>query len=127
MNLFILNGLIFRERDGWSHKYARRQWYLTDNKDLKYHYLSDFDAEMLHMINSVSKFQTTKIQKIWDNDSDQILAYMRGDLFFVFNFNPSKSFTGYGFLAPPGEYKVILNTDAVKFGGNGLTDIAFRT
>ncbi|MDD3061449.1 MAG: alpha amylase C-terminal domain-containing protein [Massilibacteroides sp.] len=111
-----------REGNGWSHKYARRQWYLTDNQDLKYHYLSDFDAEMIRVIKSVDKFQSTPVWKIWDSDSDQILAYMRADLFFVFNFSPSKSFVDYGFLTPPGKYEVVLNTDAVEFGGNGLSD-----
>ncbi|MDD2438402.1 MAG: alpha amylase C-terminal domain-containing protein, partial [Massilibacteroides sp.] len=111
-----------REGNGWSHKYARRQWHLTDNQDLKYHYLSDFDAEMIRVIKCVDKFQSTPVWKIWDSDSDQILAYMRADLFFVFNFSPSKSFVDYGFLTPPGKYEVVLNTDAVEFGGNGLSD-----
>ena len=30
-----------REGNGWSHKYARRQWNLVDNKNLCYHYLGD--------------------------------------------------------------------------------------
>ena len=53
---------------------------------------------------------------------DQILAYMRKDLIFVFNFNPKQSFTDYGFLVPAGSYEVILNTDNPDYGGNGLTD-----
>ena len=36
---------------------------------------------------------------------------------FVFNFSPTKSFTDYGFLVPKGEYEVVLNTDATRFGG----------
>lgn len=115
-----------REGNGWSHKYARRQWELADNPDLKYHFLKDFDADMLHIIKSVDKFQDTPIYKIWDSDADQILAYMRADLLFVFNFNPLKSFTDYGFLTPPGAYEVVLNTDAVKYGGNGLSDDSIR-
>ena len=47
---------------------------------------------------------------------------MRGDLIFVFNFNPVKSFADYGFLVPTGSYDVVLNTDAREFGGNGLAD-----
>ncbi len=66
-----------REGNGWSHKYARRQWDLVDNMDLKYHFLGDFDREMLELIRSVKNFQSTPIQKVWDNDEDQILAYMR--------------------------------------------------
>ena len=115
-----------REGNGWSHKYARRQWDLADNPDLKYRFLNEFDAEMMKVIKSVNKFQVTPIYKIWDNDQDQILAYMRADLLFVFNFSPDKSFADYGFLTPPGKYEVILNTDAVKYGGNGLSDDSIK-
>ena len=111
-----------REGNSWSHKYARRQWNLVDNKELKYHFLSEFDREMLKIICSVNDFQSAPLQKVWDNDRDQILAFIRKDLVFVFNFNPTKSFTDYGFLVPPGSYKVALNTDAKQFGGNGLND-----
>lgn len=111
-----------REGNGWSYKYARRQWNLVDNKDLCYHYLGDFDSAMIHLIKSVSGFQKTPVKEIWHNDGDQILAYSRGELIFVFNFNPTQSFTGYGFMVPEGAYEVVLNTDARPFGGNGLAD-----
>ena len=111
-----------REGNGWSHKYARRQWNLVDNKELCYHYLGDFDNAMIHLIGGVKGFQKTKVQEVWHNDGDQILAYMRGDLLFVFNFSPDKSFTDYGFLVMEGSYKVVLNTDSSEFGGNHLTD-----
>lgn len=111
-----------REGNGWSHKYARRQWNLVDNKDLDYKYLGDFDKEMIATIKSERNFQNTKLQEIWHNDDDQILAYMRGDLLFVFNFNPNRSFTDYGFLVPTGSYDVVLNTDNTKFGGFGFTN-----
>ena len=111
-----------REGNGWSYKYARRQWDLVDNKNLDYHYLGDFDKAMLEIIKSVRKFQDTPIQEIWHNDGDQVLAYMRKDLIFVFSFNPKQSFTDYGFLVPEGAYEVILNTDNPLYGGNGLTD-----
>ena len=111
-----------REGNGWSYKYARRQWNLVDNQELDYHFLGDFDKEMIATIKSEKNFQRTPVQEIWHNDGDQILAYMRGNLIFAFNFNPTKSFTDYGFLVPTGSYDVVLNTDAVKFGGNGLAD-----
>ena len=111
-----------REGNGWSHKYARRQWNLVDNDDLDYHYLGNFDMEMLKTLKSERNFQNTKLQEIWHNDDDQILAYMRGDLLFVFNFNPTRSFTDYGFLVPTGSYDVVLNTDDKRFGGFGFTD-----
>ena len=84
--------------------------------------MGDFDKEMLSLIKSVNNFQYLPITKIWEKKEDNILAYMRDNLLFVFNFNPTQSFTDYGMLVPEGEYKVILNTDEKRFGGFGLTD-----
>jgi 1,4-alpha-glucan branching enzyme len=111
-----------REGNGWSHKYARRQWWLADDHDLKYHYLGDFDKAMLALISSVKHFQQGPIVRLWDKDEDQVLAFQRNDLIFVFNFSPDKSFSDYGFPAPEGKYRVVLDTDSPAFGGNGLTD-----
>ena len=114
------------EGNGWSHKYARRQWNLVDNKELCYHFLGDFDKAMLETIKSEKNIQKLPVQEIWHNDGDQILAYQRGSLLFVFNFNPTQSFTGYGFMMKEGAYDVVLNTDAKAFGGNGLSDDSIR-
>ncbi len=111
-----------REGNGWSYKYARRQWNLVDNHDLCYHWLGDFDQAMLKTIKSVRNFQNKPVVEIWHNDGDQVLAFMRGDLLFVFNFSPTQSFTDYGFLVPTGSYDVVLNTDAKEFGGFGFAD-----
>lgn len=111
-----------REGNDWSYKYARRQWSLADNHDLRYHHLGDFDKAMLSLISSVKNFEKVPIVKLWDKDEDQVLAYQRGDLIFVFNFNPNQSFSDYGFLAQQGAYKVVLDTDNRDFGGNGLVD-----
>jgi len=111
-----------REGNGWSYKYARRQWNLVDNKELCYHYLGDFDRKMLEVIKSEKKFNATPLQEIWHNDGDQILAFSRGELLFVFNFSPTRSYADYGFLVPEGSYVVELNSDAKEFGGNGFAD-----
>ena len=111
-----------REGNGWSYKYCRRQWNLVDNPDLDYHFLGDFDQAMLEVLKSEPKFNLTPVQEIWHNDSDQILAFERGNLVFVFNFSPTRSYSDYGFLVKAGEYDVVLNTDAKIFGGNGLAD-----
>ena len=111
-----------REGNGWSYKYARRQWNLVDNKELCYHWLGDFDRKMMEVIKSEKNFNLTPVIEIWHNDGDQVLAFSRGDLVFVFNFSPCTSFTDYGFLVPTGSYSVVLNTDAKEFGGNGFAD-----
>lgn len=112
-----------REGNGWSYKYARRQWNLVDNHDLCYHYLGDFDNDMVHLLRkSMTDIRRYPVQEVWHDDGDQILAYMRGSLVFVFNFSPTRSYEGYGFRVPEGAYDVVLNTDAKAYGGNGLSD-----
>lgn len=115
-----------REGNGWGYKYARRQWNLVDNKELCYHYLGDFDEAMLQVIKTVKNFQKTPVVEVWHNDGDQILAFSRGDLLFVFNFSPNRSYTDYGFIVPQGSYDVVLNTDNKLYGGNDLADDSVR-
>ena len=111
-----------REGNGWSYKYARRQWNLVDNKELCYHFLNDFDMAMLKVIKRYKQLNKQSIIEIWHNDGDQVLAYQRGDLLFCFNFSPTKSYVGYGFMVRQGSYEYLLNTDDVSFGGNGFND-----
>lgn len=111
-----------REGNGWSYKYARRQWDLVDNEKYLYHSLGEFDREMIALIRSVDEFNLLPVHQLWDKEGDQVLAYQRGKFIFVFNFNGQKSFTDYGILAEPGEYKMILDTDNSRFGGFNLND-----
>ena len=115
-----------RQGNGWSYKYARRQWDLVDRNDLKYQYLGAFDEAMIHVVSQKKKFERTPIVKLCENDGDQVLAFLRDDLLFVFNFHPFKSFNGYGILAPTGEYEHILSSDDPAFGGYGLIDMKVK-
>ena len=118
-----------REGNGWSYKYARRQWGLVDNPNYFFADLNRFDEQMIHLLK---KYIITEeddwgchlpwVMKWWDNEGDQVVAYSRGDLLFIFNWNGQKSFTDYGMLVPEGKYKVVLNTDAKEFAGFGLSD-----
>ncbi len=109
-----------REGNGWSHKYARRQWSLVDNENFYYHDLNAFDKAMVHLCSNLR--MNGEWQNLWDNEGDQVVAFRRDKYIFVFNWNGQKSFSDYGFLAPEGSYKVVLNTDAKEFGGFGLSD-----
>jgi 1,4-alpha-glucan branching enzyme len=111
-----------REGNGWSHKYARRQWDLVDREDLKYKFLNNFDRCMVKTVSDNYNFQSLPIEKLWEKDDDQILAFARGELIFVFNWNPSKSFSDYGILAPAGEYELVMDSDSEEFGGYGNID-----
>lgn len=111
-----------RQGNGWSYKYARRQWDLVDRDDLKYCFLNEFDKAMIETIKSATKFSTAPIVKIWDNNDDQVLAFMRKDLLFVFNFSPVNSYTDYGMIVPRGSYETIMSTDDAEFGGFNRID-----
>ncbi len=111
-----------REGNGWSYKYARRQWELVDNPNYLYQGLGEFDKAMMKLIRSVEHFNLLPIYQLWDKEGDQVLAYQRGDLIFVFNFSGVHSYTDYGILAEPGAYRTVLNTDNPLFDGFGLLD-----
>ncbi|MPL94673.1 1,4-alpha-glucan branching enzyme GlgB [bioreactor metagenome] len=111
-----------REGNGWSHKYARRQWELVDNEQYLYHDLGVFDRDMITLIKSVHEFNLLPIQQLWDKEDDKVLAYQRGNLIFIYNFNGDQSYVDYGILADKGTYKIILNTDNSKYGGYNLVD-----
>jgi 1,4-alpha-glucan branching enzyme len=111
-----------RAGNNWSYKYARRQWSLVDNQELKYHYLSDFDKEMINLIKHENLFHFPWTELLHEDQGQQILAYKRGELIFIFNLNPFNSLTDYEINIAPGKYKILLNTDSSQFGGNGLVD-----
>ncbi|MGL4293860.1 MAG: alpha-amylase family glycosyl hydrolase, partial [Bacteroidales bacterium] len=115
-----------REGNGWSHKYARRQWSLVDRPDLKYQFLNRFDTSMIDLIKSVDGFAASPIKGIWDSRTDQVLAFSRKDFIFIFNFNPSDSFSDYGFLVSQGSYEIVLDTDSPDFGGHARIDDAME-
>jgi 1,4-alpha-glucan branching enzyme len=110
-----------REGNNWSYFYARRQWSLSDDKLLKYHFLKDFDKAMIHLIkqHDIFDFQPFAIVQ---NIPDQMLIFKRGELLFVFNFNPEKSFSDYGFQIDEGSYKILLCSDDEQFGGQNRVD-----
>ncbi len=63
---------------------------LVDSPDLKYKFLNAFDNAMIELISGVYNFQALPVEKLWEKDDDQVLAYRRGNLVFVFNFQPHK-------------------------------------
>ncbi len=109
-----------REGNGWSYKYARRQWSLSENRQLKYAGLHAFDKAMIQLLKKINP-KEQPCQR-WLHDDDQIMAFERGSLLFVFNLHPSRSYTDYGILVQKGNYTTVLDSDAREFGGFGLVD-----
>ena len=111
-----------REGNDWSYHYARRQWSLPENENLRYKHLLEFDKAMIAIAKAANLFQYP-IAFVKADTHDQVLAFSRGDLFFIFNFNPHVSFPDYGFLLPDNSIrKVSLSSDNEFFGGFGRID-----
>ncbi len=105
-----------REGNGWSYQYARRQWTLIENQELRYHFLSDFDREMIRLIRQ-SGLYSASCNHVKSDQGDLVIAFERSGLLFVFNFHPSHSYTDYGFAVDAGRYITRLCTDQPEFGG----------
>jgi 1,4-alpha-glucan branching enzyme len=110
-----------REGNNWSFKYARRQWQLAENKDLKYNSLLKFDRKMLKLHTDFKILDDLTVKRIYENNADKVIVYMRGELLFVFNFHPTTSFTDYG-IPVSGKFRVVLDTDDPLFGGFNRID-----
>jgi 1,4-alpha-glucan branching enzyme len=110
-----------REGNNWSYKYARRQWNLADDKDLKYSFLCEFDRQMVNLHHNHGILDHPYIYRVYENNQDKVIAYTRGEFLFVFNFNPVSSFTDYG-IPVQGRYKIVLDSDDETFGGFNRID-----
>ena len=130
-----------RAENGWSYHHARRQWSLREDPELRFKGLADFDEVMVKALlcndgapavgsSTVSQLRRGTTARapslrsvpvrLLANEPDKVLAFLRGDLLFVFNFNPTRSFTDYGVLVPPAStWRHRFDTDEVRFGGQG--------
>lgn len=106
-----------RPGNNWSYRHCRRIWSISDDPELKFHWLYDFDKEMIRLIRDHKILTIPSVDLVFENKPDIVFAFHRGLFLFVFNFNPVKSFTDYGIPLGPGKYKVVLSTDSGVFGG----------
>ena len=112
-----------REGNGWSYKYARRQWSLVTDYNLKYYYLGAFDKDMLAVIKNNRVFKHEFAEQINQDTNNQVIIFKRNNLVFVFNFSPAKAIPDYDFvISSPGKYNIILNSDNIKYGGFDRVD-----
>ena len=112
-----------REGNGWSYKYAKRQWSLVDNEELKYKFLNEFDKGMVNMANSENLMPSYPAQQLNMDHDNRVVVFERNNLIFVFNFSADRSIADYRFKVPKGgRYRVILNSDAEQYGGFGRVD-----
>jgi 1,4-alpha-glucan branching enzyme len=105
-----------RQGNNWSYKYARRQWSLRDDTNLKYRFQAEFDKAMISLARTENFFDCEPFA-LSVNVKAQVLIFKRGDIIFFFNFNPDESFTDYAIEIDKGNYRIILNSDSPAFNG----------
>ncbi len=112
-----------REGNQWSFRYARRQWHLADDPLLRYHYLLRFDQDMIALgkDRKVPDGQEPFLLQL--DESAKVLAFVRGEVIFVFNFHPNQSLTDRWIPASPGGYQIVLDTDRGAYGGLDRQDL----
>ncbi|CAB5145835.1 1,4-alpha-glucan (glycogen) branching enzyme, GH-13-type (EC [Olavius algarvensis associated proteobacterium Delta 3] len=107
-----------RPGNNWSYKYARRQWHLVDQPDLKYGFLGAFDRDMLALADHFRLLEDPDIHLFQAHDQDKVIIFQRAALIFIFNFHPAESYTDYRFPVSPGTYRNIFHSDADAYGGH---------
>ncbi|KAI5476961.1 Glycoside Hydrolase Family 13 protein [Pseudohyphozyma bogoriensis] len=108
-----------------SFQYARRQFNLTDDHLLRYKYLNNFDAAMNNLESKYQWLSSPQAYISLKNESDKVVVFERGNLLWVFNFHPTKSYTDYRVGTDwGGEYYVVLSSDDKEFGGHERIDKA---
>ena len=109
-----------REGNNWSYHYARRQWSLVRNHELKYEWLANFDKDMIQLVNKYQLHCGEKAESIWLDQQKNLMIFKRNDLIYVFNLHPTWSQQEVFInceLTGRGKYKVIFSTDDNIYGG----------
>ena len=112
-----------REGNNWSYQYARRQWSLADDENLKYKYLNRFGKSMVVTAKENQIVQAEKAKELNLDQTNHTLIYQRNELIFALNFSPTNSVPDYRFWVPQkGHYEIVLNSDDKEFGGFGRVE-----
>lgn len=117
-----------RADNGWSYSHARRLWSLIEDKELRFHYLNDFEKEMIQWLRQNQLLNIPEVYCRFENKGDQVIAIQRGEYLLVFNFHPEQSFTGYGIPLEKSTWEVQFDSDEARFGGQGrIAHMSYQT
>lgn len=113
-----------REGNANSYHHCRRQWGLVKDGLLRYKFLYAFEVAM-NALEEKHNWLSSGYGWVSKKDKgDLVISFERGgDLLFVFNFHPTKSYTDYRMgVMKEGKYRVVLDSDAEEFGGHCRLD-----
>ncbi|KAH3668256.1 hypothetical protein OGAPHI_002010 [Ogataea philodendri] len=112
-----------RQGNGESYHYARRQFNLIKDDLLRYKFLYLFDKAMNQTEAKYTWLNCDPAYVSLKNEADKVIVFERNNKLFLFNFNPTQSFTDYRVgVEREGTYKIVLNSDRTEFGGHGRID-----
>ena len=115
-----------REGNGWSGRYARRQWSLAENGYLKYSQLGQFDRDMLALVRKYRVLSDPAARSLWIDQARKLIVFTRGGLLFAFNFGPERALLSLPMDGMErGDYDILLSTDSGEYGGFERIDAPF--
>ncbi|MCR4622202.1 MAG: 1,4-alpha-glucan-branching enzyme [Clostridiales bacterium] len=107
-----------REGNGYSYKYARRQWSLSDNGLLKYHKLLKFDNDSLAFVRKYKVLSKHESRNLWIDQPQRLMAYEKGGLVYLYSFNDFNT-ERIPFFVPVGqkddEYQMIFTSSRPEY------------
>jgi len=108
-----------RAGNGNSFHYARRQFNLVDDDLLRYKFLNNFDRAMQTLESKYGWLHSPQAYISLKHEGDKVIVFERGNLLFIFNFHPTKSYSDYrvgtSWNTP---HHIVLNSDRVEYGGH---------
>jgi len=110
-----------REGNGWTYHYARRQWSLLDDDNLKFKDLGYFDQSLINLFKN-NLILKNKINNPQIDNKNKILSFERGDFIFCFNFHPNESKTDFPINVSNKRYELVFNSDNSNFGGYDIIE-----
>lgn len=114
-----------REGNGFSYHYCRRQWSISDNKELRYAALKAFDRAMNELEEQFQWLSNDHQFITLTHEGDKIIAFEKGDLLFIFNFHHTKSYTDYRIGTNwASDHVILFDSDAAEFGGHNRLEPA---
>jgi 1,4-alpha-glucan branching enzyme len=73
---------------------------------------------MLQFVDDFHVVGAKDTENLWIGEDDKVLAYKKSNLIFLFNFNPTRSFSEFSLpTLDAGSYKVVFSSDTSEFGG----------
>ena len=109
-----------REGNNWSYKYARRQWSLVMDQNMKYEWLANFDRAMTYFINTRRVHCSGAAESLWIDNEKKLILFARGGRLYAFNLHPTQSIPSVFIscrVTGAGDYKAVFSTDEKRFGG----------